>query len=227
MPGLIVSVRNAEEALLALEGGASLIDVKEPSRGSLGRADEAVIEAVLEAVGGRVPVSAAMGELVDSPGVPACLSRLAFVKWGLAGLLAGWQEPLSEARSQARGCEVVPCAYADWRRLVAVPSPEAVCRFACENRFAALLIDTAVKDGQTLLDNLSRAELGRIAARCREGGVALALAGSLGLEALGEVAELADWVAVRGAVCDGGREGRLVLERVREAARAVTRASGP
>ena len=38
MSGLLVSVRNVEEALAALEGGASLIDVKEPSRGPLGRA---------------------------------------------------------------------------------------------------------------------------------------------------------------------------------------------
>ncbi|MBY0228781.1 MAG: (5-formylfuran-3-yl)methyl phosphate synthase, partial [Gemmataceae bacterium] len=37
MPGLIVSVRSADEARIALENGADLIDVKEPSRGALGR----------------------------------------------------------------------------------------------------------------------------------------------------------------------------------------------
>ena len=37
-PQLLVSVRSAEEARAALEGGAALIDVKEPSRGSLGSA---------------------------------------------------------------------------------------------------------------------------------------------------------------------------------------------
>ena len=35
----LVSVRSPEEALAALEGGADLIDVKEPSRGPLGAAD--------------------------------------------------------------------------------------------------------------------------------------------------------------------------------------------
>ena len=35
---LLVSVRSPAEALAALEGGAALIDVKEPARGSLGRA---------------------------------------------------------------------------------------------------------------------------------------------------------------------------------------------
>jgi len=35
-PGLLVSVRSADEVDDALAGGADLIDVKEPSRGALG-----------------------------------------------------------------------------------------------------------------------------------------------------------------------------------------------
>jgi len=67
MPGpkLLVSVRDAAEARAALVGGADLIDVKEPSRGSLGRAEADTIAAVAHAVGGRTPVSAALGELRD------------------------------------------------------------------------------------------------------------------------------------------------------------------
>jgi uncharacterized protein (UPF0264 family) len=65
---LLVSVRSAAEAEAALAGGAALIDVKEPARGSLGRADEAVIRAVLGAVAGRRPVSAALGELAEKKG---------------------------------------------------------------------------------------------------------------------------------------------------------------
>src|SRR5262245_44632800 len=83
-PGLLVSVRSAEEAEAALAGSADLIDVKEPSRGSLGRADEATIAAVMRAVGGRRPVSAALGELRDDPS-PCSIPGLTYVKWGLAG----------------------------------------------------------------------------------------------------------------------------------------------
>jgi uncharacterized protein (UPF0264 family) len=63
---LLVSVRSAEEAVAALAGGAGLIDVKEPERGALGFAGGEVIAAVLCAVGGRRPVSAALGELRDA-----------------------------------------------------------------------------------------------------------------------------------------------------------------
>jgi uncharacterized protein (UPF0264 family) len=65
MMNLLVSVRSAAEAEAALAGGAGLIDVKEPARGALGRADAAVIAAVVRAVGGRRPVSAALGELAE------------------------------------------------------------------------------------------------------------------------------------------------------------------
>ncbi len=69
--GLLVSVRDAAEAAASLAGGADLIDVKEPARGPLGRADAATIAAVVQAVGGRVPVSAALGELRECPLVGA------------------------------------------------------------------------------------------------------------------------------------------------------------
>ena len=90
MTGLLVSVRNAAEAEIALSAGVDLIDVKEPSRGSLGAADPAVWPDVCEVVGGRVPVSIALGELRDRehaedapPGLPS--SGVAYAKLGLAG----------------------------------------------------------------------------------------------------------------------------------------------
>ncbi|MBY0229303.1 MAG: (5-formylfuran-3-yl)methyl phosphate synthase [Gemmataceae bacterium] len=213
MPGLIVSVRSAEEARIALENGADLIDVKEPSRGALGRADDAVIEAVLDAVAGRLPVSAALGELAEGAERSACAERLAFLKAGLAGMRhRDWAGMVGRA---------VPCAYADFDR-AAAPIPLAVCEAACRLGSPALLIDTWGKDGSTLLDWLDGAALDWIIHRCRESGVKLALAGSLSGKALETASALGpEWVAVRGAVCEGGRGGRLSAERVRAAAALV------
>ena len=60
MTRLLVSVRNAAEAETALAGGATVIDVKEPSRGSLGRVDDATLAEVMRR-GGRRPISAGVG----------------------------------------------------------------------------------------------------------------------------------------------------------------------
>ena len=48
IPRLLVSVRNAEEALMAVRGGADIIDVKEPSKGSLGRASVENLQAIAD-----------------------------------------------------------------------------------------------------------------------------------------------------------------------------------
>lgn len=221
MPGLIVSVRDADEARLAVAGGAALIDVKEPKRGPLGRADDQTFADILAAVAGRLPVSQARGELIDEEGGPLP-DGAAFVKWGPFGAKrTDWRAALLAQRARAR-CEVVPCAYADVRE-THTPTVEEVCQFAIDERFGVVLIDTFTKDGRTLLDHWNVSDLDRLAATCRAGGVRLAVAGSLSLQILAEVAKRdVAWIAVRGAVCDTGREGRLSLDRVRKAAQVVS-----
>src|SRR5438045_2477000 len=99
MAGLLVSVRSAAEATAALDGGAALIDVKEPALGSLGRAADAVRAEVLAVLAGRVPMSVALGELRDGDDRAPGLEGISFAKWGLAGCLElDWQGLLRQAR---------------------------------------------------------------------------------------------------------------------------------
>lgn len=229
---LLVSVRSAEEATAALEGGADVIDVKEPSRGSLGRADDSTILAVLQCVADRRPVSAALGELIgiapNSPREPG-LSALRYVKWGLAGCgsFPLWDRLFdAAARPLPRGCRPVAAAYADWRRAQA-PRPENVCAMACDRRCGAYLLDTWRKDGKTLLDFLSVKSIDELACRCAHAGVPIALAGSLGLAEIEQLLPLVpDWFAVRGAVCHGGKRTEGIdRERVRRLADFLARSA--
>jgi len=224
MIDLLVSVRSAAEARAALAGGAALIDVKEPRRGSLGRADDETIAAVVRGVAGRRPVSAALGELTEQRPAPAC--PLAYVKWGLAGCRdqSDWAGELTRAADLLPpGCRPVAVAYADWKRAQA-PPPEEVLTLAAQLRLGALLIDTWQKDGSTLLDWLPVGEIGCLGERCRTAGVPLALAGSLGLAEIRTLLPLQpDWFAVRGAVCRGRQRGAAIEEdKVRELAEAIT-----
>jgi uncharacterized protein (UPF0264 family) len=203
-------VRSAVEAAAALDGGAALIDVKEPANGPLGRADDDTIAAVVRCVAGRRPVSAALGELRQDP-VPCTVAGLSFLKWGLAGCCGepSWREDLVAARrrvtAMAPGCAVVAVAYADWER-AAAPPVEVVVAFAREQLGSVLLLDTFEKNtGRTLLDSLSVAAVGQICDGCRASGVRVALAGSLGREAIRRLLPCRpDWFAVRGAACAGG-----------------------
>jgi hypothetical protein len=224
-PRLLVSVRDAAEAEAALAGGADLIDVKEPSRGALGRADSDVIAAVVRAVGGRVPVSAALGELSDYVPVIRKRDRLPavnYVKWGLAGQLREhWAWHLSFLALSVGRAEAVVVAYADWLRAAAPPVAE-VAGCMTVGPWTTVLIDTFVKDGSTLLDFLSAAEVAAIVQTCRVARMKVALAGSLGPAEIERLRGAApDWFAVRGAACAGGREGRVEEGRVRALAALI------
>lgn len=225
MSQLLVSVRSVVEARVALRNGAGLIDVKEPANGALGRADQTTIDGVVRCIAGRLPVSAAMGELdVDSPeSLPSC--GLSYVKFGLAGWRgSAWRRALRQVqRLVAPDCRLVAVAYVDWRR-AGSPSPEAVCDFACTHACGAFLLDTWEKDGSTLPDWLPSSRLRKLMDRCRQDGVAVALAGSLGLMEIERLRDLEpDWFAVRGAVCRGGvRSQSIDGRRVRRLAASVS-----
>jgi (5-formylfuran-3-yl)methyl phosphate synthase len=235
---LLVSVRSAAEAEAALAGGAGLIDVKEPRRGPLGPADEDVIRAVVRTVQGRLPVSAALGELRESPATPVP-DGLAFVKWGLAGLAdQDWRGAFCQ-RAQpflaSGGPTPVLVAYADAQPAGAPPVNE-VTAFACQGSWAGkriLLIDTFDKAAaagrrNTLLDWLTIDQVGELCRMCRTKGVRVALAGSLGVEQIHLLRDTGpDWFAVRGAVCTGHDRHQVVREdRVRLLARLLSRDEG-
>src|SRR5947199_258894 len=114
----------AAEAAVALQAGVDLLDVKEPARGPLGKADERVIEEVVRCAVGRVPVSAALGELrdVSKPREASDTSRLppgiTYGKLGLAGCGCWPDWPKRWAAALERlpgGVTPVAVAYADWR----------------------------------------------------------------------------------------------------------------
>jgi uncharacterized protein (UPF0264 family) len=222
MTQLLVSVRSAAEARIALEAGASLIDVKEPTRGSLGRAEDAVIRGVVAEVAGRRPVSAALGEWAEG-GREIPPAKLAFVKWGLAGCARRpWQHDLGRLLDRQSSPQVVLAAYADWECAQA-PSVDEVFEVARRYPGSVLLVDTHCKEANnvvrkqrpTLLDWLPLAWIEDLCGRCRDAHVKIALAGSLGLDEINSLRNARpDWFAVRGAVCDGDRNAAIDYAKV-------------
>ena len=227
MAQLLVSVRSASEAVAALEGGAALIDIKEPSHGALGRADDAVIAEIVRTVARRRPVSAALGEWNDETRTLPD-ADLAYVKWGLAGCgqSSRWRDHFDSVLSgvPARP-QVVLVAYADWQCAQA-PSIDEIAGLACRHPGSVLLVDTHCKDANnplrknrpTLLDWLPAAWIEDLCAACRVARVEIALAGSLGLAEIRTLLPARpSWFAVRGAACaDGDRQAGVQVDKVRQ-----------
>jgi uncharacterized protein (UPF0264 family) len=168
VPGLLVSVRNAEEALAALEGGADVIDVKEPDRGPLGPADATTIREVVAAVRGRVPVTAALGELIDllsangRAELPEIPDGVELFKLGLAGCagLADWRTdwravvgPASRAGQSADNSSAARLDFSEPRRTAAPATkrPRSVAVVYADWRTAAAPDPVQILDAATEL----------------------------------------------------------------------------
>jgi uncharacterized protein (UPF0264 family) len=75
---MLASVTTPEEAEVAVQAGADLIDLKNPNDGAVGALPASTINACLETVAGRRPVSATIGDLpMERATVAAAVSRTA------------------------------------------------------------------------------------------------------------------------------------------------------
>jgi (5-formylfuran-3-yl)methyl phosphate synthase len=232
---LLVSVRSKVEALAALAGGATIIDVKEPKNGSLGQAPFDVWREVRAFVPQKVPVSVALGELHEwsaarAGEVPSnAWSGLAFRKFGLAHAPPDWidrwrsiRRLASEFRSATPAWVAV--VYIDWQAACA-PHPDSIIQAASTiEECQGVLFDTWDKSRGIGIDLAWQPQIDHV----RDSGRFVALAGSLDADAIRRLAPLRpDIFAVRGSACArGDRLGPIDPDRVSVLARAA-RSLGP
>lgn len=229
--GVLVSVRDEREAEAALAGGAAVIDVKDPARGSLGAAEPAAIGAVAAAVARRVPWTLAAGELAAGVAVlqewieavcrlvPGGTAGPSAVKVGLAGMAdRPWRDELRRFHSLLPDCCMhVAVAYADFDAVQA-PAPPDVIAAAVQIGCGMLLIDTADKHRPGVLGMRSPAEISGWIAAARGQGLGVALAGRITIPEIRPAVALGpDLVALRSAVCSNASSGDVRLGSVSSA----------
>jgi uncharacterized protein (UPF0264 family) len=222
LPGLLVSVRSAGEASAAVDGGASIIDIKEPANGPLGMADVSVWTAVRRVVPRAIPVSVALGELAELDLEKLSghdWSGISYRKIGLACAGSDWTARWEQARVRLPGPSWVAVAYADWRQAEA-PEPGEVVEVALKvSDCVGLLVDTWDKTRREPFDESWASILPRVQAA----GKLVVLAGGLDSAVITSHASLSpDLFAVRGAACVGGdRLAAIDRDRVSSLARLV------
>lgn len=227
MTAMLASVMSQDEALLALDWGADIIDFKNPREGALGALPIKVIDTARETIEGRVQTSATIG---DAPMVPVELARrvelvaatgVDFVKIGLFG----GEQQLACIRQLAE--------FGRYTRLVGVlfadASPELdLLTPLSEAGFAGVMIDTKGKSGGGLRHHLGETTLRDFVETAHGRGLFAGLAGSL---RVGDIAPLLtlqpDYLGFRGALCVGGarveRLDEVQFQRVRQAIPALQR----
>lgn len=226
---LLVSVVTLEEASEAVQGGADILDLKNPTEGSLGAAHPKLITEVCARFGRVLPVSVAIGDFPHLPNSAAlaglCAANLGadFVKIGLFGsrseqqalqLLRTVQQALALRESKTK---LIAAAYGDYRETGTL-NPLHLPRIAREAGFSGCMIDTLNKRGACLFDYMSIEDLQDFILLCAEHGLASSLAGSINFSHVDLLRSLRpDIVGVRGAVCkDGVRTGSIDQMKVSE-----------
>jgi (5-formylfuran-3-yl)methyl phosphate synthase len=221
-PLFLASVLSAAEATLALQVGGQLIDCKNPSAGALGALDAITIRSVVEAVGGRVPVSATIGDLPTNPGILVNAATLTAALGADIVKVGFFAETDPRAAIAALGAADLGRA-----RLVAVlmadQQPEfSVLPALAKAGFIGVMLDTADKSRGALPDVLDSKTLADFIAQARSLGLAAGLAGSLRLEHIAGLAALQpDILGFRGALCEGGRTAALNVARVKAVRAAI------
>lgn len=222
---LLISVVNEEEAKSAVDGGADIVDVKNPVEGALGANFPRVIRRVRQCVPPELPVSVAIGDAPDKPGATAlaalgaAVCGVQYVKVGLYGTKGPRQavfllkEVCRAVREHDAVIKIIAAAYADAHRIGALPALE-LPSVASEAGADGCMIDTAVKGEGMLFSHLDDDELWNFVQSCHKEGLICALAGSLGEADIPHVSEIGpDIVGFRTAACLGDRIKGVVEPR--------------
>jgi uncharacterized protein (UPF0264 family) len=247
---LLVSVRDADEAAVAVDAGADIVDAKDPAHGALGPVSPDTLAAITRTVAGRRPVSAALGDLgTDHPAIGIQTAARAAVRAGINIAKVG-VDPRSTPRQELTVADlmVVDCVlalelcgqtdivcpfdvvlglYADLLSAARCP-PDFIVDAAAQLGAAGLLLDTSRKNGRSLFDVMAPSRVAPWVAAAHAAGLFVTLAGSLDVDDVSAARDCgADIMGVRGAACSGGRCGSIAFERVQALVSAVRAGSPP
>jgi len=226
---VLISPKDEFEATEAVNGGADIIDVKNPSEGSLGANFPWVIRRIRSLVPDSTEVSATIGDFPHLPGsaslaaLGAAVSGANYIKVGLKGsktqddaifLMERVTRAVKEYNTQAK---VVLAGYADFRRASTL-DPSLLPNVACSARCDVVMVDTFVKDGRGIFDFMDEAACKQFVEEGHARNLSVALAGSIKLPEIPILKHAgADIVGIRGAACSQGDRlaGTIQAESVR------------
>ena len=207
MTHMLASVTSVTEAKLAVELGADIIDLKDPSSGALGALPIEVIRDIVRAVAGQRQVSATIGDVpMDAEIIRAKLHATA--KTGVDIIKIGFAtSQLPKATQSQRACAEALAGEQVSMSLVAVLfadqqiDSEFLATLA-RCGFYGVMLDTADKSAGSLLRHLNLDRIGDFVTRAHNLNLLCGLAGSLRETDIAALLELKpDFLGFRGALC--------------------------
>ena len=222
MTGMLASVNCVAEALLVLDAGVDIIDLKQPALGALGALDIIAVQEIVTEVNQRCPVSATIGDL---PMLPQLVFNAvkAMAETGVdyvkIGFFPGgdWQGTLDQLSLLSdQGYRLIAVLFADTQ-------PDCSVLTALKKvGFVGVMLDTMDKKCGSLTQLMSSIALAEFVKKAKDLDMLCGLAGSLRLDDIPSLLPYqVDYLGFRGALCQGhDRVGQLntaSVLRIREA----------
>ena len=222
MTQLLISVTSVEEAQLALENGADFIDLKDPTQGALGALPIEKIQEITAFVHAQTGysaklVSATIGDLpMHAETLLKSVTALANAKVDIIKIgffeTDDYHACLKALMPQMqKGLKLIAVLFAEFTY------PDNLIAAIKAAGFYGLMIDTAHKNGRTLLDYIPEHEMQLLATRVQSQGLIFGLAGSLNIQHLEAVRRFnPGYIGFRGGVSiENQRTRRLDAGKIR------------
>ena len=219
MTRMLASVANVQEANSLLSVGVDILDIKDPRKGALGAVAVRSVAEIVNAVSGRIPTSATIGdlpmqpELIDNRLTEMRTTGVDIVKVGI--FAAEISTPVLDViRKHAQaGARIVLVFFADLN-----PVLNDFTHLADAGLYGVML-DTAGKTGRSLRSIMEEGALRSFVHVSRAQGLMTGLAGSLEMNDIKPLLGLKpDYLGFRGALCS---HGQRQMEIDMDAARKV------
>jgi uncharacterized protein (UPF0264 family) len=201
MNGMLASVRNWEEAQIALNANVDIIDLKQPNFGALGALEIETICDIVMKIDFRCPVSATIGDLpmqADTifDAVQATVKTgVDFVKIGFFPS-GNWLPVVEKLRPLTTKYQLIAVLFAD-------QNPDIHFISALKNNgFVGVMLDTMNKERGNLTQIMPLDTIQTFVELAKKHGLICGLAGSLRAEDIAILLPLeANYLGFRGALC--------------------------
>ena len=204
MTGMLASVRNLEEAKMVYQGGADIIDIKEPNEGALGAVPLSQIHHVVDDLWEKCIVSATIGDLpadstqINEKVIQTAETGVDYVKVGMFSDRHIETCLPSLVHCTNKGIAIIAVFFADMEFDV-----DFAIQIATDARLKGVMLDTARKGSGSLLSHRNIMQLEYFINRAKQNELLTGLAGSLTTEDIPTLLKAEpDYVGFRTALCD-------------------------
>lgn len=225
MTQLLISVTCIEEAQIALEHGADLIDLKDPAQGALGALPHHIVAEVVGFVKqsshpANKLTSATIGDLPMQPQLileqvqHLAATGVDIIKIGFfddgENRLHDYMSCLSALAPLAKnGLKLIAVLFAEFKY------PDSLIFLINNAGFYGVMLDTAIKNGATFLDLFTAQEINQLCENITGNNLVFGLAGSLTIQHIAKVKQFnPSYIGFRGGVCVNNQR-KFMLDSVK------------